>query len=80
VTLAEREAARDLLEGDASQINPTRGRKSTAAPRKDARPPAPKRKKLSVEDVAKIKAEIEAADSVEEISRLEKILESGYNL
>lgn len=78
VTQAEREAASDLIDGESTETTKaktTRGRKAPAATKKETTGPAPKRKKL-----AKIKTEILAADSVEEISRLEKILESGYNL
>lgn len=82
VTRAERDAARDLLDGGSTdaKAKPTRGHKVPAAAKKEASAPAAKRKKLNAKEIAKIKAEIVAADSVEEISRLEKILESGYNL
>lgn len=81
VSQAEREAADELVTGKSS-AKPTaaKGRGRRAAVKTAEAAPAAKRQKLSAAEREKIKAQIAAADNFEEVSRLEKILETGYNL
>lgn len=86
VSQAEREAAEELLTGTATAkpaaTKTGRGRRAAASKSSAvADVPAAKRQKLlSVEERERIKEQIAAADNFEEIARLEKILETGYNL
>lgn len=80
VTQSEREAAQELL---ASHDGKTlkRGRKPAASGSSAEEGSKSKRqKKLDAAEIAKIKEQIEGAESMEEIARLEKILETGYSI
>lgn len=76
VSQEELKAAKDLHSLAESGSN--RGRKKVA-PSEEASKPRSKRQKLSAEEISNIKQQIVQAESLEEIARLEKILESGYS-
>jgi len=84
ISQAEHQAAQDLVAGSSGQkhVIATKGGRGRKA--KDVKDetlaPQTKRQKLNVKEMAKIREQINTADSIEEISRLEKILETGYNL
>lgn len=82
ITLAEREAAAGRAP-PAAEAADGAARKGRAGARSQAAAEAPaakRQKTLSDKEIAKIKQQIAAADSFEEIARLEKILETGYSL
>lgn len=80
ISQAERQAATEMFSVTAKPAGKAgRGRKAATTVAADEEPKT-KRQKLNAKEIAKIKAQIVAADSMEEIARLEKILETGYNL
>lgn len=79
ITRDELNAAQDLLAPvTKNEAGTKRGRKKTAPTEPVARPQT-KRQKLSAKEIASIKEQIVQAESLEEITRLEKLLESGYS-
>ncbi len=73
ITQSEREAAEELASGP--KTGKAKARKATSIGATKS-----KRQKLSEKEIEKIKQQIKDASSLDEINRLEKILESGYLL
>ena len=79
VTRSEREAAQELLAGyDGKTLK--RGRKPATSESSAEESKSKRQKKLNEADIANIKEQIKKAESMEEIARLEKILETGYSI
>lgn len=87
ITMDEKKAAKNLRLGasedvEESETMPSKRSSTRSKMDRSAAVEAPKskRQKLSEQELEKIKKQIAEATSLEEISRLEKILETGYNL